>query len=164
MKRNLSLMIAGSLILLLGGCAGQTTDPRQGGLFSYNPQAYEQRLQERREHLSQVEQANRQAEAESATLESERASQQKEKAALQRQVRKLSASISKMEKDIKAKQVKTTAQQQKQQRILAELKTLKDASRKTDNIEDPEEKRLELKRLQERRDQLEKEAASLMRL
>jgi len=35
-------------LLLLAGCA-TTTDPRQGGLFSYNPRAYEQRLEERRD-------------------------------------------------------------------------------------------------------------------
>ena len=164
MKKGPSLVFAAGLALLLTGCAGQTTDPRQGGLFSYNPQAYEQRLQDRREYLSQVEQDNRAAEAESAELESERASRQQEKAALQRQLRKLSASIAQMEKEIKAKKAKTAGQQQKQQRILAELETLKTASRNADNIADPEEKRLELKRLQQRRDQLEKEAASLMRL
>lgn len=164
MKNRISLAMVGGLAALLAGCAGQTTDPRQGGLFSYNPQAYEQRLEDRRGHLSQVEQANREAETESAALESERASRQKEKAALQRQVRQLSASITKMEKDIKGKQAKTAIQQQEQQRILAELKSLQASSRNTDNIEDPEEKRLEIQRLQERRDQLEKEAASLMRL
>ncbi len=43
-------------ILILGGCAGTTTDPRQGGLFSYNPNAYEQRLADRERHLSDIEQ------------------------------------------------------------------------------------------------------------
>lgn len=158
------MLFGGCLALLLTGCGGQTTDPRQGGLFSYNPDAYEQRLHERRDHLSQVEQDNRSAEAESTALEGERASRQQEKADLQRQVRKLSASIAKMEKDIKVKQAKTKAQQQEQQHILAELNNLKSASRNADNIEDPEEKRLQLQRLQQRRDQLEKEAAGLMRL
>ena len=36
-------------ILGLGmACGPTTTDPRKGGLFSYDPQAYEQRLAERR--------------------------------------------------------------------------------------------------------------------
>ncbi len=42
-------------ILLLAGCAGQTTDPRKGGLFSYDPKAYDQRLADRRSYLSSVE-------------------------------------------------------------------------------------------------------------
>ncbi len=47
--------ISGIALLLLNGCAGQTTDPRQGGLFSYDPAAYEQRLAERENHLSGIE-------------------------------------------------------------------------------------------------------------
>lgn len=43
------------VILLLSGCAGSTTDPRQGGLFSYNPDAYEKRLDDREAHLSAIE-------------------------------------------------------------------------------------------------------------
>jgi predicted nucleic acid-binding Zn-ribbon protein len=42
------------LLLLLIGCA-TTTDPRQGGLFSYNPQAYEQRLEERRQTMAALD-------------------------------------------------------------------------------------------------------------
>ncbi|RLA77061.1 MAG: hypothetical protein DRG30_01250 [Epsilonproteobacteria bacterium] len=48
-------LIAGIAILLLSGCAGGTTDPRQGGLFSYDPDAYEQRLSDREGHLSSIE-------------------------------------------------------------------------------------------------------------
>jgi chromosome segregation ATPase len=43
-----------SLLLFLMGCA-TTTDPRQGGLFSYNPQAYEQRLEERRQTMAALD-------------------------------------------------------------------------------------------------------------
>ena len=38
---------------MLGCAAGSgTTDPRQGGLFSYNPKAYERRIQEREARLN----------------------------------------------------------------------------------------------------------------
>jgi chromosome segregation ATPase len=47
------------LLLVLTGCA-TTTDPRQGGLFSYSPKAYEQRLQERRTTLSALDEKNQQ--------------------------------------------------------------------------------------------------------
>jgi hypothetical protein len=47
--------ITGVTLLLLNGCAGGTTDPRQGGLFSYDPNAYEQRLADRERHLSSIE-------------------------------------------------------------------------------------------------------------
>jgi septal ring factor EnvC (AmiA/AmiB activator) len=38
-------------LFILTGCA-TTTDPRQGGLFSYNPKAYQQRLDERRNTMA----------------------------------------------------------------------------------------------------------------
>lgn len=164
MKQRAFLVLVTVVGLLLGGCAGQTTDPRQGGLFSYNPEAYEQRLENRRQDLSQVEQENQRADAESKQLAYDRDASQEENARLRRQVKNLSASINKLEKDIKGKNAKSMAQKQEQHRLLAELRSLKASSRKSDFIENPEEKRLELKRLQQRRDQLEKEAASLMRL
>lgn len=40
--------------MFLAGCAGGTTDPRQGGLFSYDPAAYEQRLADRENNLDAV--------------------------------------------------------------------------------------------------------------
>lgn len=47
--------VLGSIgILLLSGCA-TTTDPRKGGLFSYNPDAYEKRLSDRKGQLNAVE-------------------------------------------------------------------------------------------------------------
>ena len=48
-------IIVGIGLLFLNGCAGGTTDPRQGGLFSYDPNAYEQRLSDRERHLSSIE-------------------------------------------------------------------------------------------------------------
>jgi predicted nucleic acid-binding Zn-ribbon protein len=48
-------------LLLLVGCA-TTTDPRQGGLFSYNPQAYEQRLEERRQTMAALDKKRLEAE------------------------------------------------------------------------------------------------------
>ncbi len=162
MKQRKQLIVAVGCALLLAGCAGQTTDPRQGGLFSYNPNAYEQRLQDRRTHLDQVEEQNRQEQAQSTALQSERATRQKEMISLRRQVRKLNASIASLEKDVLAKEAISVAQKKKQQYILAKLKELKASSRNSDFIEDPASKQLEIKRLRQRRDQLEKEAASLM--
>lgn len=44
----------GIAMILLSGCA-TTTDPRQGGLFSYNPSAYEQRLSDKEQNLAGIE-------------------------------------------------------------------------------------------------------------
>ncbi|MEA2048475.1 MAG: hypothetical protein U9O64_08540 [Campylobacterota bacterium] len=48
-------LMVGVTLLLLNGCAGGTTDPRKGGLFSYNPDAYEKRLSDRERRLSSIE-------------------------------------------------------------------------------------------------------------
>ena len=53
--KKIYLMAAGIVMVLLNGCAGGTTDPRKGGLFSYDPAAYEQRLAEREQKLSSIE-------------------------------------------------------------------------------------------------------------
>jgi chromosome segregation ATPase len=164
MKARHRLFCALGTAIMIGGCAGQTTDPRQGGLFSYNPDAYEQRLQDRRGQLSAEEQASRSTQAQSASLEAEKTSRTAEKAALEKQVKQLSASLASLEKKIKAKQTTTAVQDTERQRILAELGSVRSSTRIADEMEDPEEKRLELERLKARRDTLEKEAANLMRL
>ena len=164
MKTLATILLPLALTATLCGCAGQTTDPRQGGLFSYNPDAYEQRLRNRQEHLTAVEQATESEQVRASELEGEQAALGQEKAALQRQVRKLSAAAVSLEKEVRAKQTRTAAQAKERQRILAELGTIKASTRTTDAIDDPEEKRLELERLKAKQDKLEKEAANLMRL
>jgi PBP1b-binding outer membrane lipoprotein LpoB len=59
------------VILLLSGCAGSTTDPRKGGLFSYDPDAYEQRLAERESHLAAIEKDTASQKHKSAHLKKE---------------------------------------------------------------------------------------------
>ena len=54
MKKNIIFGLLGAF--LLAGCAGQTTDPRKGGLFSYDPAAYEQRIADRENNLGAINQ------------------------------------------------------------------------------------------------------------
>jgi len=164
MKSRYAVVVSFLAAALLTGCAGQTTDPRQGGLFSYNPQAYEKRIQDRREQLSDVDQSTQAADQQASALEAEKSSREKENAALRIQLKKLSASVASLEKEIKSKQAKTKAQKKEQQRMLTEINTIKSSSKLADEMDDPEEKRLELERLNQKREKLEKEAANLMLL
>ena len=66
--KKIYLMITGMILLLLNGCAGSTTDPRKGGLFSYNPTAYEQRLSDREKHLASIEKDTDEQKRKSARL------------------------------------------------------------------------------------------------
>lgn len=164
MKSIYQVVVSFIAATILFGCAGQTTDPRQGGLFSYNPTAYEERLQERRENLAKAEQMKLTSQEQTARLEAEKSSLTNEKAALEAQLLQLSASLSSLKKDIQSKQMTTAVQKDEQQRILSEIDSIKTSSRLADEMEDPEETRLELERLKKRRDELEKEAANLMLL
>ena len=53
MKKNLILAALGTL--LLAGCAGNTTDPSKGGLFSYDPSAYKQRISQQQNDLNVIQ-------------------------------------------------------------------------------------------------------------
>jgi hypothetical protein len=64
-------------VLLLSGCAGTTTDPRKGGLFSYNPDAYEQRLAEREKRLEAIERDTAAQKRKSHVLKKELSSEKK---------------------------------------------------------------------------------------
>lgn len=66
--------MTGVTLLLLNGCSGKTTDPRQGGLFSYNPDAYEKRLADRERELSSVESDTAEQKRKSARLKKDLAS------------------------------------------------------------------------------------------
>ncbi len=68
-------LLAGLALLGLNGCAGGTTDPRQGGLFSYDPDAYEQRLAEREKKLSSIEKDTAAQKHKSARLKKDLASE-----------------------------------------------------------------------------------------
>jgi predicted nucleic acid-binding Zn-ribbon protein len=115
------------LLLLLIGCA-TTTDPRQGGLFSYNPQAYEQRLEERRqtmaaldknrlegERLEREVQAKRETLAEQkkllSGLDAELADVHQRIATYQSQNHKQAAEKARLERDIRQKKTRLQALQ-----------------------------------------------------
>ena len=72
------LYLSSAIVLfLLSGCAGQTTDPRKGGLFSYDPDAYEQRLADRRNYLASIEKDTEAQKRKQARLKRELAAQKR---------------------------------------------------------------------------------------
>lgn len=73
--KNVHLLLAGIAFALFNGCAGGTTDPRKGGLFSYNPDAYEKRLSDRRSQLGSIESDTSAQKRKTADLQSELASE-----------------------------------------------------------------------------------------
>lgn len=156
----LSLIMAATI----SGCAGQTTDPRQGGLFSYNPKAYERRLLDRKENVSALEKSTQSSQEKSSRIETDKWAQEKEKVALETKLQKLSLSIASLEKNVQESKIKTDAQKREQKRIIKEIGSMKSSFKLADAMEDPSEKKLEVERLKKKRDKLETEAADLMLL
>jgi chromosome segregation ATPase len=68
--------------MFLPACAADSgsTDPRRGGLFSYNPKAYEHRAQEREARLNASSEDARSAQDEQARLQASLAAQERSNA------------------------------------------------------------------------------------
>jgi chromosome segregation ATPase len=83
--------------VLLPGCAadGGTTDPRKGGLFSYNPKAYERRIQEREARLSASAEEAGAARDEQTRLEASVAAQERRKAEARKKIDAMNAELTK---------------------------------------------------------------------
>ena len=165
MKKFVNAVLIGILAFILFGCARGSEDPRAPGLGNYNPEAYERRVRERQEKLDSIRRGNESLKSETGLLERDKAVVLDEKRGIEQEMHKLSTSISSLERSLKAKQTKTAAQRKERQRLLGELENLRGSAKaNTDNVANPEERRLELERLQKRRQELEKEANNLMKL
>ena len=106
--------------VLLPGCAADsgTTDPRQGGLFSYNPKAYERRIQEREARLNASSDETRAAQDEQTQLQASVTEQERKKAEAQKQMNAMNAELAKTRRELDA--VKT--QDARVQALLGELR------------------------------------------
>jgi chromosome segregation ATPase len=97
---NGKILVCAAAALLAADCAG-TTDPRQGGLFSYSPRAYEERQQEREARLAAIEseqarerQSNEALRAEQTARQSQVDRQRNELAGLKRESQQLDSRLS----------------------------------------------------------------------
>jgi chromosome segregation ATPase len=151
------------LLALTAGCGPTTTDPRQGGLFSYNPEAYEQRLQQRRAEKQRLEQENQQLQKEQQDLEAQSDLTRAERARLRRQLGDMDQDLAMVEQ--KLARVKARTKQQKYKLWKAQTK-LKNAKRRMAILEDHQSRasakdQAEYERLRKRLDQLMDEAEAL---
>ena len=155
----------GLLILLTAGC--QTTDdPRQGGLFGYNPEAYERRLAEKQAKLDQAEQEAAAEQERSRTLEAEAASKMEERDLLAEDLASLEADLERAETELASFKGRTEAAEKKRWQLSVRLKSTKSrlARLKSSQGSDQETMKAEIKRLQERIDRLLEEAEELSKM
>lgn len=116
--------LLGLVIVLIAGCA-TTDDPRQGGLFSYNPAAYEQRLEERRQNLAALQRDQQAEEQQSRQLESDIKTQQALLEQEQEHLRGLDAELQRLQQNVEKYQGKSKAQQAEKQRLGRDIKRLR---------------------------------------
>ena len=122
----------GLFLVLAAGCA-TTDDPRQGGLFSYNPAAYEERLEQRRQNMTALQQNQRQEEAQARQLESDVQTRQARLESENARLRELDEELVELQQDINQYQqninhyrARTNKQQAEKQRLGREFKRLQD--------------------------------------
>jgi chromosome segregation ATPase len=120
MKKWISL---GSFILLIVGCA-TTDDPREGGLFHYDPEAYEKRLEQRRRNLETLQQNQQHEKKKSQDLESDVQTKQALMESERERIRLLDNDLTQLEENINKYQAKTNSQRAEKQRLGREIKWL----------------------------------------
>lgn len=144
------------LALMLGGCMGGSTNPREGGLFSYNPEAYEQRQQERQARLAAIEDEQRRESGRTATLEGERAAKTDTVARQQRQVQGVEKDLAAAKRSLNSIKAANAAQEQRLADLRSRAGQLDEATAKASAAPDTAARKAELERLK-------KEAARLKR-
>ncbi|MBU1196620.1 MAG: hypothetical protein KKE62_10775 [Proteobacteria bacterium] len=155
------------MLLSLNACVSSSTetDPRKGGLFGYNPKAYEKRIEERKAILADTESDTQSAKLESRKLDETRQEKQARYEAMKTRLAALYSESGKLQQQLE--QAKTANARQEQ-----ELKRLQDqvAALRTDTIKvntssaSDSAKQETIKQLQQKMDTLLKEAADLSSL
>ncbi len=118
-------LLALSLLILLVSC--QTTDdPRKGGLFSYNPEAYEKRLQQRRDELTRQQAIQAQAQQRRGELEATVARKEQRNRELRASLDGIDKQVAGLERTLAHTKALTAKQKAQQYRIASKLAELKD--------------------------------------
>ncbi len=158
---NKKLYLSGVLILpLLGGCFGVgSTDPSQGGFFSYNPKAYEERLRQREDHLAHLDADTQNKMKHSQALERNVAKKSQSVAQQEAQLRSMRNNVANLQARLKSNSSYTSAQNQK----LAELRLRADVLQKSTQVPPSQNNRQQhLENLQREYSQLQSDMDALL--
>ncbi len=161
MIRNIFTLLVITGLLLAVGCANQTTDPRKGGLFSYNPEAYEQRLADRKAEKERLEADTKRLQEEQTTLQAQTEGARAERDALLQKVADLDKDLNRVERRIARVRAKTKAQKHQLWKAQIKLKDTKRRIKGLKNCQATAKDKAEYDRLRKRLDQLMEEAAAL---
>jgi len=158
-----SLLIASLCILI--NC--ETTDnPRSGGLFSYNPKAYEKRLDERQKRLDELENQQAMEKQASEQLEKEIVQKKSEKDVLNKKISALEKDMTWLKKRIQNANTETKQEEKELSEIRVKMKTIEKEllEIKSTTSEDIQSQKKEIQRLERTIDELLKEAEALSKM
>ena len=149
---------------MLSGCLGASTDPHQGGLFGYSPKAYEQRLAERSDQLSYLQDENQKLAQENARLEKSRSKRSAEVTALKKKDKAMRGELADLDRNIKAARTAGGADEARFADLQKRRMGIEHRMDAAESNGDIEARRRELDSLRRELDALEKEADSLSRM
>lgn len=144
------------LTLLLSGCVGASTNPREGGLFGYSPEAYEQRQQERQAKLAAIEAEQRRESGQTTGLEAQRGSKARTVSQQQQGLQAVEKELSAATRKLNATKAASAEQESRLSELRSRAAGLESATTKASGGPDTAARKAELDRLQ-------KESARLRR-
>ena len=159
-------LIPGIMILFTVCGCDLTTDPSRGGFFSYNPEAYEQRLEERRERLREFETQEIAEQQRRQNLNRDAASQRRANQEMQSKLKAVNADISKLRRNLDNFKATNDKQAVALKNLQTRLARVNDDMSKVQTSETmtDDEKRVEAERLKREINRLVKEADILSKL
>ncbi len=157
-KKYLSLIM---LSLLLGACAG-STDPSQGGLFSYNPDAYEQRKVERENRLAAIEAQQQQEKEQTESLTDEKSSKEAKVAAQKKQLASLNSSVNELKKRLDAAKAKDSEQAQQLAILKGRMGSVESNMQQANREQDDAAREAYLEKLRKEYNELQKDMDALL--
>lgn len=148
---------------LMSGCLTTSDDPRTGGLFGYDPKAYDKRLDKKKTDLEKVEEKNKAAQGQTTALEAQTEAQKAERDALLGKLNQTDREVADLAASVEAMEAKTQAASKKKWQLQTRLKMLqKDLQGlRSGSGGDAGARQAELKRLQGKIDELLAEAEEL---
>jgi chromosome segregation ATPase len=140
-----------------------TTDPSKGGLFSYDPEAYEKRIENRENRLKEIEDQQEIEKQKSEQLQHDLTEKKVEKNEFHARIAVLEDNLVQLKSEIKNVDIETEKREKEILHIELESKALEEELNKIkmSSTEGIESKKKEIERLELRIDELLKEAEVL---
>lgn len=159
----MGLICCALLFYAFSGCTASTeTDPRKGGLFSYNPKAYEQRLEERRGELTGIEADTAKVQEETERLKADKQSRQTEHDSVKKQLSTMYTDLGKLQRELCQAKTKNTKQEKDLARFKTEIASLRSQAIQVNNSPKSDAaKQKKIAELQKRMNELLEEAEAL---